>query len=1761
VYYGVIAPFSGWKKKESEVSRQMKLQSKLLKGIDRTAKGALAAGLIALTGVTVWAGYEVYRAPKAVEQRPTLLFRCMDFELIEDGSIQALVRMSVENMPRFSTAAFNIKFNPYYIQPSYLDTAGGEKKQVIIDGDNASKNLHYKEDPAFSQITVGAGTKSPFAAQGAEGYERNEVIPGELDASGQTVKNGELSMYLRLDRTLANMYQSDRYLNEDDTYSYDAVQTMSEVGILPWEDHYERGGFLYINADGTVDEKGKDAYEDTGRGTPGSGANLGSLTFWVDPDHLTEMVTSFNENSDFLIGYAEDETGTKTEDWLLADLIPNPNDSADYPLYVTNVRKPNKSWGDTSKDQSDANKAQVVFDFIFPKVLVKADVAGGGELTVNAYQAYSDGEIGDIAETLQRYRPEITGTYADASEEDFVFKWGDTKTSYELADGRTFTPEYTVYRRYDETKDTTHDYEDRQNGNKWVKITNADYTGGQMYKGNRDYMVTQYFFYTDGDGKLKRFPLPMEVHLTVTPVKLVDATATKLADTYTQTEAKGFQTTSLVDFDLPDQALLSLSPVPGAITLTMPITTWTPNTIAGLVMPNQAQNWSAGDGSVNPGVYELTGPNAATIANYVRGNWKWVTTDGFDKNIVATRTVVADDAYMDVAYKASYVSTDDVNGSLELLVNKTDGTGETKKDFELNSQFRTYLPNGTRIDLPSIDSPAPTDPYASTLVNNDSAGLIYAPGTDVSARTEHQEDVARSINLGGWFYVSVNETGEDDDWSELIPVYVPPRTNYYTEVKNGEDYYNNGGVDDGGLYYNFDFSGLKAGLFPFYSNSTLPTSVVLPVGYTVTTTYDGLTGAEPGLLGQFEVGAWAAAEEGNTSQTAPTWSSSAVVDHGDVGNGADKPTDFEDSVYNGYGAVENHKSVDANPVDHATADGLEQVHMRVQAPEYVKPPESEEEPDPEPQPVDGPKESLRLIHEDSRFPDRLEGITRGGSDGEVSKVTYTLQSEGYVDRQTYTLTLENNGTTDIYGLSVNVVNGSHKPDDGLTNHFEIIVPPSSYLPAGGKTTFTVTYVYNLFDTNDSTKEGTVYEDELLITSNLRDYTDPLKKFTANFEVQGNETYKVTVVTETDPDSDIDMGTAGIVKGPATNPTLTTGQVEVNESGDDKKPALDVATDTYISEYEYVWINAEPTDEYRVREVYYINGYNPDGTPVKELLYTYHWSDDTGDEDDITSYFFKMPAKNVTVVVVFYEPLSAKLRLSRLMGYTGTADDAAAGVTPTLIDPLKQHNVRWYDDTTKIIQTDPNYKDEYDNLLNMSPEDSSRPKRPDYLIVLGDYANEPNADKAVNDLLKAQLQVRLRENVLGPNIDDVTVDFFEYNLVNNITAAPLGESQTGKTMNTAPEGSGRNAPTTHSSVIFDGPEIDPDGEVTKMGVEVRLSCKLTQDMIDFDPEYKDKTEGDMISRSFVVVILRPATTIKAELNYGNSPKGMIYNDSALTDKAAAWTAFQEGDRFAGGNTPNKAAGLKNTYWKEAWGGITYDGKAYNGDQDEHALFILLGEDFQDPGFLTLQNTAGFPVDPADVVRTAEVELLDTKATTQVGRFNGAQTMATGVVDKAVLNLGTGDKGVVTSETENDVVSTWWQVRDEAGDVTSDYAVRPGVYTMTYTFPDYDGVTMKTVTRPLIILAPVGDVNADGKVSTAVDSDVAYIQNRVADPLGGMQTPDANTSGAQPAYPAWRLFRYRSCDTNNDRNVNNIDANQILRRLDGIVAYYKPTDYCS
>lgn len=197
--------------------------------------------------------------------------------------------------------------------------------------------------------------------------------------------------------------------------------------------------------------------------------------------------------------------------------------------------------------------------------------------------------------------------------------------------------------------------------------------------------------------------------------------------------------------------------------------------------------------------------------------------------------------------------------------------------------------------------------------------------------------------------------------------------------------------------------------------------------------------------------------------------------------------------------------------------------------------------------------------------------------------------------------------------------------------------------------------------------------------------------------------------------------------------------------------------------------------------------------------------------------------------------------------------------------------------------------------------------------------------------------------------------------------------------------------------------------------------------------------------------------------------------------------------------------------------------------------------------------------------AEVTLLDAAGTTQVARFSGTDTA---VIDLGVANgqrilangyaagaTVDGDAWPVASAATGDPAATTYSLIEN---------IRPGRYLIQYTYTDFDGVSKLNYYRPFVILRGVGDVNTDGMRDngyTKVGSDEYAIEDRVTDPLGYEAGEWDGTK--ETVYPYANIFKYRVCDVNNDRNINNIDANLVDKNIrkggDEWLRFYEPVDY--
>ena len=276
--------------------------------------------------------------------------------------------------------------------------------------------------------------------------------------------------------------------------------------------------------------------------------------------------------------------------------------------------------------------------------------------------------------------------------------------------------------------------------------------------------------------------------------------------------------------------------------------------------------------------------------------------------------------------------------------------------------------------------------------------------------------------------------------------------------------------------------------------------------------------------------------------------------------------------------------------------------------------------------------------------------------------------------------------------------------------------------------------------------------------------------------------------------------------------------------------------------------------------------------------------------------------------------------------------------------------------------------------------------------------------------------------------------------------------------------------------------------------------------------------------YIVTILRKSK-VGVTFVPGNSPYGLIEADTRWDNstKVTAKDRFSEKNRYAPGYVPEDAGETAGAvYSSQAWGegqevpstaspGI---GQYINYDKDPSALFVYNGEPFRDPGFTGVANTQGDPVDISTISRSITVDELPAGGNV-VDMLYAAQPKTIDISPVAQADVLIED--------------------------LQSLKIRPGVYKITYSFRDFDG-TPATFSRPLIILAKKGDTDISRVVDT---TDVQTIYRRVPNKLTGQVLSKKD---------AWcRVYKYRICDVNEDRNVNSIDAN-LLQSGKKITQYY-------
>lgn len=1857
-----------------------------------------------------------------------------------ETTIQAIFDVSLDKVVNGTGVSFHLDYNPDYLTPSYIKDVKNDAGEIV----------HQANETVVTAGAVGKiDTDGFFAVDpgvlGAKDAQGNDISPFSTVAdqggyySSVDQDTNTLHMTLELDQNEDGAIA--KAFAEKEAETGTAADQVGRIQILEHATNDDKSPYVFnLWEDLLTWDECDQFYYDPPKPTEIEGydtkVTLGQISFQLNMDRLPEIVRYFGEMTGANAAYRDyaakteksprvkvkDLSGNVTGETYLLDKRADTSDAWTVRTYgdgnVSNTH-PHPHLYQMSviaygpEGNNKYKNVKEIYDFSFDKHAIIRVEATNPELTINAYQNFTDGTIDDLAISLGKYSPMVTVTYADGSKENVPFPWGG-RTDYTTGVKNTY--DYTIY--------------------------NDD---GTLYHGPYDatgditYRFSQKYEYVDETGQTVLFPQPVTARMTVTPITVIKVTADDLERTYPLNQVSSL-VSSVKDLDLPEQANIITDIVPSGVSLFVDLDGWKP--VHG-TWPDPGTDLESIKGvSFDSDKHEVTwpAPGAASLvaaervgsypfetsdkehqtaqgvlSNVIREKYKWLTVPdqttlsgtGRDEWLIdpAKRNIVGDSDYLDAQqYTVEYVSTITVtapgNGydqpTLTLAVKKNENA------LPEESVFRIWLPNGLEIGTGQDKGGVTVDDWFGydTADTGDDCGF-YEPQTaqtgaaqryfnlninpdepnDKTKGKEHdnREILRRYINLGGWYRVAICEQPDaaTPAWTQPIPVYVPPRRNEYRESKIYNFIAENAGLFNwpsgiyGALYLpqgtytpvgplDASLSDAQGVGLPLYEKNGMvsdgrndPNSIFengdpyrlqeqvsrYTESYGAKTIYDGQTGAQPGEIFTIKPQLkdsekpWAYRADGTTN----AWvGGNPIYKYG--------PTPLYTGPYNDAGdLLDEGLQVMAFGYVHQPQDDLSRYTVTLRRENEVP------QPDPE------LREEIRLVS----YSDT--GITRevqNDKESNVTLVTYDTKMEGYTIRQDYTLIIKNVGDVDIYGLDIDGLTDQYAPEpEG--GHFEMLQPPASFLPAGGETTFTLTYVYDLKGPANSSAAPLVYHDRFYITSTnhprvenpgneVKDRTDYLLDFDAEFTVSKSPLHKVTVVYKPGNGT---MGTAGLIVGE-------------QGSGDSVTMNYTTTTQTFPQD-KFVYVVANLVDEYEI--------YSVVRDDVTGEVAPYAGTATLNDGTKV--YVFQMPDHDVTVTVNFYEPIRSKLRLSNLIEFSAPTDAALDDynvgndlkTSETSPKPADHHTYEvwrkrftdaerqaaqaWSDAITGKPRSElylmtqgtprshaPGYPTGgWENNHLPIPADEGQqflPSEDQYIVII-------DADFDLSQVEATLRKVMYHEDYRGlgqstdptqPNYDPTNTHAAGYNEdieVNvQMEVYPYGVeknwNQTGYTptmvytpANTTPaQGFGPRPgktkdPSVHTTRVFKEEEEPPitwalspkPGESSY--VCITLSAK--------DPEHGNET----VSRNYYLEIHRKTALPDVTLQYGNSPYGMIMNEDRWEDNPGAQTAAKNafvaaGYRFQAGEanrpiTPDKVtehALNRVTYWREAWvrneglfepesfTGINdlstppwVDKTVYdpgeNLDLDHFAYFAILGEDLREPGVLEARDSSGRPVDVNTISAKAEVVLLDTNATTQVGRFSGSQT--------ATIELGVANGNhVLTFLDEHQTPTTptatgdHWPVEQvttttspgNGGEpvTTTSYKlienIRPGRYLIQYTYLDFDGKTELNYYRPFVILRGVGDVNTDGVRNSGYKTpgtDEYAIEDRITDPLGYEAGKWDGTK--ETVYPHANVFKYRVCDVNNDRNINNIDANLTDRNAraeqqDGSdlwLRFYEPVDY--
>lgn len=1809
-------------------------------------------------------------------------------------SVQALVEISVTNVTSDTTPGFlqgitmTMDYNANYLEPSDWVTNMGygesgvkadgtayEGTQVVTDPIDYSDPLHHLFFHTNEELFEGTydDNKTPVDPL----YFWEESNTAKPSASNRPAVNANT---LGVNATEGRLHFDLMIRNVND-------QLMNRVAN-------PKDGNVRLTTDANKGNPNYYYFENTDEDAKDNKVILGTLSFRVNEkiiqdsgtiedleQKLQEMVNKFNGLKwDYDKGEttdpSKDSTGADKE-FLFRESRENLNVSR-IPRQLKYLERSDRrgaiSYTQKTNQHAIGIQITVEADDVIQDVWPVKD-----EITINSYQAYTNGDIGDLAIAMQNYAESVRVKRVSGKQSDMSVYWGDPVDDPASDSMPDDGPGMIIQKAILDNGEWVEDPASPRYRFKWTAtgfvveedtgsgFANPDTTGAAVYghgklfdpRGNYlgddqygHYMIKQYFTYWENTGAggngsmaLKTFPRPLEVTLHVTPIKVIDASVEKEQITYRNDFDEVPQL--FAKLDLADDAKLTLDTTLNGVTPTMPVSWkpanspgWVSGTLTGNVIgvagvgnPNYATptpgaaNWPIGVAAINAktGVGDYTFETQVLQAD-IQAKYPWVTVDeNYDlesyrrivnvepanpgePNAQLPRYVMWAEPYeVAPAGAAVGVTAGDPVARLRITIARQEATWNAATeewdwdyvDMASGYQFKLYMPNDQQIRADAAVSwfGSQTGTTWGGLSNSSLAtqhrlnysdtnkGItasldVYqfniSPG-DLNATDTYagqRETLRRYINLGGWFGAEILEPGATV-WNDKISAFSRPRTNIHTMSYILDPAATPAPVPTATVTWLFDYTAERAGLMPFYEDSDLPTFLTLPADETVEVRYDALTGAQPGQMRQFKVEGVAPASPSpaperwghvlgskadGTSPTpdAPNWAApqpsatpspipGEVVTYGE-------DLFARSYKYGGFDTVNNPNTATVTGYPTELQDRQAKVKVEVQSKVPTTP--------------ETPKWELRLTYEQTG--DNVTEYT----DGQVKRVTFDNKMEGYTYQQIVTLNVTNTGSMDIRGLHIEI------PDTPNGSCFRLVTPPPAVLAVGASATFQLSYVQNL-------PEGT-YED-IFTTEAIHIWHDnsgpaadgkaPVtlpgqtdEGFEAVLKVTKTRPFKVSVVihptiddagAETKP-----MGDGWLVEG------ITTA------SGTDKYSDA-LGANVYEKDDRF-WVVTQPKDEYSlittnesgtVRTwVYYIR--DDDATQTKVYLNEYKAAGpNTGfgsaDGSFVTQdnperlFWGEMPEGSVTVHVHYYEPLLSKLRLSDLHAYAwDERSEIDLKSAPIPAQAWEEHagvsDIPDIDDPTSYLN-DPLA---FERPLNIHKGGNDyeqkvlfRPEQDEYIVFL-----DPSSDKTDNF---CGVSIALRKLVTHINGVGDTADPLESNNMDiyprvmmtlddaDNTIVCDDAPATGVTPPTTPSTAG---PTTHHSSPFSAPVDDP--------TQTSIAQTTVTITISYDGTALVPPEG-YESRVYKVRFVRQMEEGNAKhiALAGNSPYGMIENDADITDKAGARATFDANNRFdftKTAHTPKQAGGLTNIYWPEAWeGGVNYD-------KDVTALFVYAGQDFYDPGVKDIYNNAGDFIDGIEVSRSLEYVQMDITQTTPWDRFNVPMT-STAVIDfgavPAVNGVIPGDTMTLTKDgvsTSYNGIITGLENKDD---------IRPGIYQLKYTYKDHDNSKELYFTRPLIVLAPIGDVNADWVQvlpSNASDkvtkNDRTAIQQRFSTALP-YELPTTVYSAADAL-----VYKYRIVDANNDRNINNIDAGLIrkaeIKRIKDkpiLTEFYKPVEY--